>query len=209
VRSRAVRGFVTMALVGAAFGSVEAQDPRIGNRLDAPTRKALSALVDSARAQGIPVEPLMEKVYQGLAMGADGARIVVAVRSLTAEMANAQRELGTVATTDELKAAASAVHAGVPPVELGKMKKQSGLRRSLTLPFTVLADIVSRGVPVQTAANAIRSLVGAGARDRDISEFQRNVQVDIEKGAQPKAAAETRAKGVTTTPARPEKREQE
>jgi hypothetical protein len=151
-------------------------------------------------------------VYQGLAMGADGPRIVVAVRSLTVEMANAHRFLGAVATTDELKAAASAVHAGVPAVELGKMKKQSGLRRSLTLPFTVLADIVSRGVPVQTAANAIRSLVGAGARDRDISEFQRNVQVDIEQGAQPKAAAETRAKGAvtTTTPApRPEKREQE
>ena len=211
MRSRTARGFVTLALVAAAFGSVEAQDPRIGNRLDAPTRKALTALVDSAKAQGIPVEPLMEKVYQGLAMGADGARIVTAVRSLTVEMANAQRELGTVATTDELKAAASAVHAGVPPVELGKMKKQSGLRRSLTLPFTVLADIVSRGVPVQTAVNAIRSLVGAGARDRDISEFQRNVQVDVEKGAPPAAAAETRAKGaVTTTPAaRPEKREQE
>jgi hypothetical protein len=90
------------------------------------------------------------------------------------------------------------------------MKKQSGLRRSLTLPFTVLADIVSRGVPVQTAANAIRALVGAGARDRDISAFQRNVQVDIEKGAQPQAAAETRAKGAVTTPApKPEKREQE
>ena len=212
MRSRTARGILTVALVLGAVGRVEAQDPRIGNRLDAPTRKALSALVDSARAQGIPVEPLMEKVYQGLAMGADGPRIVVAVRSLTAEMANAHRFLGAVATTDELKAAASAVHAGVPPVELGKMKKQSGLRRSLTLPFTVLADIVSRGVPVQTAANAIRSLVGAGARDRDISEFQRNVQVDIEKGAQPQAAAETRAKGAvtTTTPAlRPEKREQE
>jgi hypothetical protein len=145
-------------------------------------------------------------------MGADGPRIVVAVRSLTVEMANAHRVLGAVATTDELKAAAYAVHAGVPAVELGKMKKQSGLRRSLTLPFTVLADIVSRGVPVQTAANAIRSLVGAGARDRDISAFQRNVQVDIEKGAQPKDAAETRVKGAvtTTTPTtRPEKREQE
>lgn len=209
--SRTARGFLTLALVAAAFGRVEAQDPRIGNRLDAPTRKALTALVDSAKAQGIPVEPLMEKVYQGLAMGADGARIVTAVRSLTVEMANAQRALGTVATADELKAAASAVHAGVPAVELGKMKKQSGLRRSLTLPFTVLADIVSRGVPVQTAVNAIRSLVGAGARDRDISEFQRNVRVDVEKGAPPAAAAETRAKGaVTTTPAtRPEKREQE
>ncbi|HTK47921.1 MAG TPA: hypothetical protein VL328_08100 [Gemmatimonadaceae bacterium] len=195
---------MTVLLAGSALSRAEAQDPRIGNRLDAPTRKALSALVDSARAQGIPVEPLMEKVYQGLAMGADGPRIVLAVRSLTVEMASAHRALGAVATSDELKAAASAMHAGVPAVELGKMKKQSGLRRSLTLPFTVLADIVTRGVPVQTAANAIRSLVGAGARDTDISQFQRNVQVDIEKGAQPAAAAETRAKGVA-----PENREHE
>jgi len=189
------RNILAVLLIGSAFRSAEAQDPRLTNRLDAPTRKALSALIDSARVQGIPVEPLMEKVYQGLAMGADGTRIVVAVRSLTFEMGNAHRVLGAVATTDELKAAASAVHAGVPAVELGKMKKQSGLRRSLTLPFTVLADIVSRGVPVAAATNAIKSLVGAGAKDKDISDFQRNVSVDIEKGAQPAAAAETRAKG--------------
>jgi len=192
---RTASSLLAVILVGSAFRSTEAQDPRLSNRLDAPTRKALSAIVDSARAQGIPVEPLMEKVYQGLAMGADGTRIVVAVRSLTFEMGNAHRVLGAVATTDELKAAASAVHAGVPAVELGKMKKQSGLRRSLTLPFTVLADIVSRGVPVAAATNAIKSLVGAGAKDKDISDFQRNVSVDIEKGAQPAAAAETRAKG--------------
>jgi hypothetical protein len=185
-----------MALfVGSAFQSVQAQDPRIGARLDAPTRKAISALVDSARAQGIPVEPLMEKVYEGMGKGADGPRIVAALRSLTIEMASAHRELGAVASAEEIKAAASAMHAGVPAVELGKLKKQSGLRRSLTLPFTVLADIVSRGVPVHSAMNAIRSLVGAGARDTDISKFQRNVQVDIEKGAQPAAAAETRVKG--------------
>jgi hypothetical protein len=110
-------------------------------------------------------------------------------------MATAHKAMGTVASADELKAAASAMHAGVPAVELGKLKKQSGLRRSLTLPFTVLADIVSRGVPVSTAANAIRSLVGAGAKDKDINDFQRNVKVDIEQGAPPAAAAETRAKG--------------
>ena len=201
MRTRTARSLFAVLLVGSAFGTVGAQDPRIGSRLDAPTRKAISALVDSARAQGIPVEPLMEKVYQGLAVGADGPRIVIAVRSLTTEMGSAHRALGAVASTDEIKAAASAMHAGVPVVELGKMKKQSGLRRSLTLPFTVLADIVSRGVPVQTAANAIRSLVGAGARDTDISTFQRNVQVDIEKGAQPAAAAETRAKGAVPAPA--------
>jgi hypothetical protein len=209
VRMRTARSLLAILLVGSAFRSTEAQDPRLSNRLDAPTRKALFAIVDSARAQGIPVEPLMEKVYQGLAMGADGSRIVVAVRSLTLEMGNAHRVLGAVATTDEIKAAASAVHAGVPAVELGKMKKQSGLRRSLTLPFTVLADIVSRGVPVAAATNAIKSLVGAGAKDKDISDFQRNVSVDIEKGAQPAAAAETRAKGASAPTPKTEDREHE
>jgi hypothetical protein len=189
------RDVVTLALACAALAPAGAQDPRIVPRLDAPSRAAIAALVDSARAQGLPVDPLMEKVYEGLGKGADGPRIVAAVRSLTLELASAHRALGTVASTEEIKAAASAMHAGVPAVELGKMKKQSGLRRSLTLPFTVLADIVSRGVPVQTAANAIRSLVGAGARDADLSKFRRNVSEDIEQGAPPAAAAETRAKG--------------
>lgn len=193
---RSARGLVAMLLAVAAISPARAQDPRLGNRLDAPSSAAFRAILDSARAQGIPVEPLWQKVYEGVAMGADGPRIVSAVRTLSQEMASAHRALGTVASTDEIKAAASAMHAGVPAVELGKMKKQSGLRRSLTLPFTVLTDIISRGVPVESGLNAIRSLMGAGAKDADINTFQRNVSVDIEKGAPPAAAAETRAKAV-------------
>jgi hypothetical protein len=194
--NRSARAVVALLFAAAALAPAHAQDPRLGNRLDAPSRVAIIALLDSARAQGIPVEPLQQKVNQGLAMGVDGPRIVAAVRTLTREMATAHRALGTVATADEIQAAASAVHAGVPAVELGKIKKQSGLRRSLSLPFTVLADIVSRGVPVEAGVNAIRSLVGAGAKDADINNFQRNVSGDIEKGAPPAAAAETRAKAV-------------
>jgi hypothetical protein len=197
--SRPIRGLITFALVGAALAQAGAQDPRIGTRLDAPSITALRALVDSARAQGLPIEPLVEKMNEGVAKGADGPLIVMAVRKLTLEMASAHRALGTVATADEIKAAASAMHAGVPAVELGKIKKQSGLRRSLTLPFTVLGDIVSRGVPVEAAVNAVRSLVGAGAKDADLTKFQRNVSGDIEQGAPPAAAAETRAKAVPAT----------
>ncbi len=195
--NRKTRSLMLVVGLTASVATAGAQDPRAGLKLDATTSAAIRAVVDSAKAQGIPVEPLMEKMYEGLGKGADGPRIVAAVRSLAAEMASAHRALGTVASADEIKAGASAVHAGVPAVELGKMKKQSGLRRSLTLPFTVLADIVSRGVPVGTAANAIRALVGAGAKDKEINEFQRNVKVDIEQGAPPAAAAETRAKGAT------------
>ena len=206
MRKRTTRGLLLMiALASASVSAANAQDPRAGLKLDAPTKAAIFAVVDSARAQGIPVEPLMERVYEGMSKGADGPRIVAAVRSLALDMANAQRAMGSVASIEEIKAAASAMHAGVPAVELGKLKKQSGLRRSLTLPFTVLADIVSRGVPVSTAANAIRSLVGAGAKDRDINEFQRNVKEDIQQGAPPGAAAETRAKGA----AKPDEKDKE
>ncbi len=194
---RITRLIVAITLAGASAVSAGAQDPRLRLKLDAPTQAALAAVMDSAKAQGIPIEPLLEKVYEGMGKGADGPRIVAAVRSLAVEMASAHRALGTVASADEIKAAASAMHAGVPAVELGKLKKQSGLRRSLTLPFTVLADIVSRGVPVRTAANAIRSLVGAGAKDKDINEFQRNVKEDIQHGAAPAASAETRSKATS------------
>lgn len=204
--NRSARVVAALVLAAAAFAPARAQDPRLGNRLDAPSRIAILALIDSAKAQGIPTEPLVQKVNQGQAMGADGPRIVAAVRTLAHEMASAHRALGTVATADEIQAAASAMHAGVPAVELGKIKKQGGLRRSLSLPFTVLADIISRGVPVEAGVNAIRSLVGAGAKDADINDFQRNVSGDIEKGAPPAAAAETRAKAVPNKPdsAKPE-----
>ena len=203
---RMTRSLMMVAALAGTVVSAGAQDPRTLPKLDAPTRAAILAMVDSARAQGIPVEPLMEKMYEGMGKGADGPHIVVAVRNLSADLANAHRALGALATADEIKAAASAMHAGVPAVELGKLKKQSGLRRSLTLPFTVLADIVSRGVPVSTAANAIRALMGAGAKDKDINDFQRSVKVDIEQGAPPAAAAETRAKGAK--PDKPDQMEQ-
>ena len=201
-----IAGFASMSLQAAA------QDPRLPARLSAPTIAAINAVVDTAKAQGIPIAPLYDKMNEGVAAGADGPQIISAVRQLSQDLASAHRALGALATADEIKAAAYAMHAGVPAVELGKLKKQSGLRRSLTLPFTVLADIVSRGVPVSTAANAIRSLVGAGAKDKDINDFQRNVKVDIEQGAPPAAAAETRAKGAASADKpksdKPEKPEQ-
>ncbi len=201
---RKTRSLLMMvALAGSV--SASAQDPRVLPKLDAPSKAAMQAVLDSAKAQGIPIKPLNDLMYEGLGKGADGPRIVAAVRKLAGEMAAAQTALGTLASADEIRAAASAMHAGVPAVELGKLKKQSGLRRSLTLPFTVVADIVSRGVPVSTAINAIRSLVGAGAKDKDIGEFQKAVKEDINQGAPPAASAETRAK---STPKPPEQQDE-
>ncbi|MEO8335025.1 MAG: hypothetical protein ABI664_08635 [bacterium] len=207
---RNTRSLVVAALMSAYVISAGAQDPRTSPKLDNPTKVAVLAIIDTARAQGIPVEPLMEKMYEGLGKGAEGPKIVAAVRNLALEMSIAHSALGAVASTDEIKAAASAMHAGVPAVELGKMKKQSGLRRSLALPFIVITDIVSRGVPVGSALNAVKSLVGAGAKDKEINDFQRNVKEDIQQGAPPAAAAQTRAKASgDKKPEKPEEMEKD
>src|SRR3954462_1265428 len=103
--NRSARAIAAVTLAVVAFGPAHAQDPRISNRLDGPSKVAITALLDSAAAQGIPVEPLMQKMYEGLAAGADGPRIVIAVRNLKVEMATVHRALGTVASADEIKAA--------------------------------------------------------------------------------------------------------
>src|SRR3954463_14070322 len=110
-------------LMSTAGAQADAQDPRLPTGLDAPSKAAIRAVIDSAKAQGLPSKQLEEKMYEGLAKGADGVRIVASVRSLYADMVQVRSVLGSVASTDELKAGAMAVQAGVPPVELGKIKK--------------------------------------------------------------------------------------
>jgi hypothetical protein len=193
MNARFSRGLVLMSAI-VVSASASAQDPRVMPKLDAPSAAAFRTLRDTAAKLGLPESVLWDKYYQGQAAGADGPRIVAAIRQLVIDLSEAQRQLGSTASSDELKAAASAVHAGVPAVELGKIKQQSGLRRSLALPFTVLGDIVKVGVPVSAATNAVKSMLGAGAKDNEINDFRRNVNDDIKQGASPAAAAETRAK---------------
>src|SRR4051812_29552578 len=92
--------------LGSANVQAGAQDPRVPAKLDAKSATAFNAVIDSAKAQGLPIKPLEDKMYEGIAKGADGARIVASVRSLYVDMVAVRSVLGAVASTDELKAAA-------------------------------------------------------------------------------------------------------
>jgi hypothetical protein len=169
---------------------------RLG-RLDAPTRAAVLALADSARQAHVPSEPLVDKALEGSQKGADGARIVTAVRGLYAELRTARAALGPSAMTDEINAGANALHAGLPMRSLAQLRaaSQRAGRTRVTVPLTVATDLVARGVPVAVASDVILSLARSGLRDGDFSMFQRNVRLDIEHGADASTAAQTRARG--------------
>ena len=166
-------------------------------RLDAATRVAVDVVVDSARRLRLPTEPLIDKALEGTKKGADADRIVAAVRGLFTDLRTARSALGTGASTDEINAGANALHAGLPMRNLAQLRaaSQHAGRIRVTLPLTVATDLVARGVPVGVASDVILSLAKAGLRDADFTMFQRNVRLDIERGADAATAAQTRARG--------------
>ena len=197
LRSLRVCALAAGVLPFAAMAAQSDRDPRLG-RLDGPTREAVRVLVDSARAAKLPTEPLVDKALEGAQKGADGPRIVGAVRGLSGELRNARGGLGATATADEITAGAHALHAGLQPRDLAQLRAaaQRTGRHRVTMPLTVAADLVARAVPAATASEIVLTLTRSGVRDAELSVFQRNVRLDIERGADPGTAAQTRARGV-------------
>lgn len=183
-----VLALVAGALLVARAGA-QGTDPRL-ERLDQATRPVIVALVDSARAAGLPVNPLVERALEGATKGAPGDVIATAVRRLAGDLGRARAALGSGASAAELYAGASALRAGTSPDVLSRLRHARG-PQSVAMALAVLTDLVARGVPVDTAATAVLALA-ATARDEDLVEFRRAVERDIAIGAPPAAAASIR-----------------
>jgi len=170
-------------------------DPRLEARLDGTTRAAVAAIVDSARAGGLPTEPLVQKALEGASRQAEPARIAQAVRSLAERLGRARDALGARSSEAELVAGAGALYLGVTPATLRRLRaEQRG--GTVALPLVVLSDIMERGVPRDTAASVIIALAGARVPDGAYATLRESVARDIRAGAPPAAAASTRAQGI-------------
>jgi len=172
------------AMLVAGRAAAQQIDPRL-ERLDAATRPAVLALVDSARRDLLPTEPLVQRALEGATKRASGDVIVAAVRRLAVDLGHARQALGSTASPAELSAGAAALHAGASQTTLAELRHVRG--EPLIVPLAVLADLVASGVPVDSAAAAVLSLARR-ARDADLVEFRRAVERDIALGAPPAAA---------------------
>lgn len=196
------------AVLTALTASVaSAQDARLSARLDARTAAAVTRVVDSARAQSLPTEPLVQKALQGAAKRAPSERVLAAVRELLGELTVARSALGRRSTEAELVASAGALHAGAPAATLSRIRELRG-DQSVTVAAGTLADLVARGVPVDGAVSAVLALVERRAADADVIAFGKQVGQDIAAGAPPAVAARVRSRGPgarpATVPGRPE-----
>ena len=176
-------------------------EARLDGRLDADTRQAVQRVIDAARRDGLPTEPLVSKALEGATKHAPGPRIVAVVQTLAGALRDARAALGAGATESEIVAGAGALQAGMRPAALTRLRAARP-NRPLTMPLGVLADLVARGVPADTASAAVLALSQGGATDTDFIVLRRDVERDIVAGAPPAAAAALRARGfpVSTRP---------
>lgn len=190
--ARLVVGLAIATLAAALPVHAQQSHDRLPDRLQPATRTVIEQLADSLRSAGLPDDPVYSKAAEGVLKGADDARILVVVRSLARELGDARQALGAGASEAEIVAGASALHAGVPTADLRRMRDRQprDASTSLAVPLTVLADMITRGVPPNDAAASVNALLARRVHDADFQALRVGVERDISAGRPPGAAAQ-------------------
>jgi hypothetical protein len=204
---RHLHGRIAAAALLLVLPSVaQGQEERLRGRVDPQTYAALAPLLEHARAEGLPVEPLVEKALEGVTKGASGPRVVDAVRGLSARLERARSTLGLAATEAELSAAAAALYVGAPPELIARVGRARS-KAALDARLNALAYLLQRGVAPGPAEDLLVSLLRAGLVDRDLLLLQQRVDEEIRSGAAPLGAARAEARRLLR--GRPDIRRQE
>jgi hypothetical protein len=183
-----------VAVLALVAARVDAQDPRLA-RLDRRVQTEVSALLDSARSLGIPAEPVVDKALEGAAKRAPSERIINVVRTRFGELVAARAALGSGPVDAEVIAAADALHAGATAEAITTLRtRRPGV--PLTIPLAVLADLIARGVPADTASSAVLALAATPATDAQFAALRADIEGDIAKGAPPAIATVVRVRGL-------------
>jgi len=174
-----------MLLSSTAYAQVR---PALPAQLAPATRDTLERLIDSARAVGLPGEPLAAKAAEGALKGADDTRIVRVVRSLVRELGEARQSLPRDASVSSLTAAASALHAGATAATLRRVVAAGKDDTALNVALVTLTDLVANGVSSDAAASSIEQLMRRGARAPEMLAFRSAVASNIQRGETPERA---------------------
>ena len=185
-RSRVI--LACLALLIAAPAAARAQDARLAARLDSLTGRQVAELLDAARGEKLPVEPLVDKALEGASKRVAGPLIVDAVRKLSDRLLEARQILGAQAPESEVTAAAHALRGGLQPAALRRLHERRG-RTPLVAALGVFQELRGLRVTADTAAAVAVALQEAGVSAEQIAEFQREVAREIAVGGQPAMVA--------------------
>ena len=188
---------LTAFMLGAhAFLSpLHAQSDGTESLADIRARTAIRQTLRNTGARGVPIDPLVRKVREGVAKKSDPALIEAAVQSLAKRLEISHAALSPTFSVEELSAGADALEVGVPASTLRDLRKV-WKTKPLTVPLGILYELIAREIPVSLATKRVRELMNKGANDAQLAALNASVVADVAAGLAPDAALELRAKGV-------------
>lgn len=185
------RAVLPFALLISLAGAGRAQTVALP---DNNATSQLTRIVEGARDNGLPVDPIIERVQYGINVAhADPARIVASARAVAARLEVARFALAP-ANDNEIIAGANALGSGADTASLRVIRKASGKSPAAAVPLSVLTQLLSSKVPLEKATEIVKSFVQRGATDRQLASFANDVTSDVTSGAAALAALDTRAR---------------
>ena len=199
-------GAMTVFAISLSSLDARAQSARpasaVDDMADVPARRAVREILESAPSRGIPVEPLLTKVREGVAKSSTPERIHDAVRLLSGRLETARVALTPVYSVAELTAGAGALQVGVTPASLKELRALSP-GDPLTVPLGVLTEMIADGVPARMAATRIAALVKKRAPSEMLVQLGEQIRADVASGIAPKTALEQGSQRVLSLLAAP------
>lgn len=193
--SKRQRGlWATVLLLVALPLAAQDVDPRmerIRAQLPEAAVEQIEARIQNARAQGLPVEPLLDKAVEGIAKRVPPPRIAGAVDQLAQDLGRAHALLvdGVPPAATDVAAVADAMRRGVPEQAIERIARGGQPEEPVAAAVHTLGDLMDRGVPADQAVAVLEAWRGRGAQREELRELPGAVERLIRQGVLPGQAA--------------------
>lgn len=190
------RAFILLGLTAFTAPGLVAQEDvsaRLQGRVPPAVAAAVSALVDTARARGLPGTPLVDKALEGAVKGVPAERIVPAVRIVLDQLdasANALHEAGVANPSDQaVEAGAFAIAAGMTVSDVAAIAGTANQGHRAAVALQVAGALAALGVPRPETVALVRAELQSGAPVGELTSLPGKVQAAMAGGASAAAAA--------------------
>ena len=189
-------GMVMGALASLLPCGLAAQDvaARLNGRVPAAVAQAVQEIATDARAQGLPVEPLLQKALEGGAKGVPADRVIAAVRVLAGRLGDAQGALqggGLRSPSPEaLETGAYALNAGLSSRQVRELASVSREPYDPVLTLRIAATLTALGVPSGQGVDLVEHMIRDHRGPGELLDLPNEVQQGMARGATAAEAAE-------------------
>lgn len=186
--------FLTVAtLVAPGLAAQHDASQRLAGRVPAALVTAVSALVDSARARGLPGTPLVDKALEGAVKGVPADRILPAVHTVLDQLdaaAGALRGAGDATPSDAaIEAGGFAIAAGLTVSDVATIAGAADKDHSPVVALQVAGALAALGVPRSETVGLVRAELQSGSTLGELVSLPGKVQAAMAGGASAAAAA--------------------